>query len=81
MAGEAAYIDDMPELAGTLHCALGLSPVAHGKLLALDLEAVRAMPGVVAVLTAADIPGVIVFCRVDASMIERSMICIVTCSF
>ena len=58
VAGEAAYIDDMPELAGTLHCALGLSPIAHGKLLALDVEAVRAMPGVVAVLTAADIPGV-----------------------
>ncbi len=58
VAGEAAYIDDMPELAGTLHCALGLSPVAHGKLLAMDLDAVRAMPGVVAVLTAADIPGV-----------------------
>ena len=57
VAGEAAYIDDMPELAGTLHCALGLSPVAHGRLLALDLDAVRAMPDVVAVLTAADIPG------------------------
>ena len=58
VAGEATYIDDMPELAGTLHCALGLSPIAHGKLLALDVDAVRAMPGVVAVLTAADIPGV-----------------------
>ncbi|RZI95981.1 MAG: hypothetical protein EOP78_05365, partial [Variovorax sp.] len=26
VAGEATYIDDIPELAGTLHCALGLSP-------------------------------------------------------
>ena len=58
VAGEATYIDDMPELAGTLHCALGLSPIAHGRLLALDIDAVRAMPGVVEVLTAADIPGV-----------------------
>jgi xanthine dehydrogenase large subunit len=58
VAGEAAYIDDMPELAGSLHCALGLSPVAHGRLLSLDLDALRAQPGVVAVLTAADIPGV-----------------------
>ncbi|MBT9527702.1 MAG: molybdopterin-dependent oxidoreductase, partial [Rhizobacter sp.] len=57
VAGEAAYIDDLPELAGTLHAALGLSPVAHGRLLAIDADAVRAMPGVVAVLTAADIPG------------------------
>ena len=57
VAGEATYIDDLPELAGTLHCALGLSPVANGRLLAVDLVALRQMPGVVAVLTAADIPG------------------------
>jgi xanthine dehydrogenase large subunit len=57
VAGEAAYIDDLPELAGTLHAALGLSPVAHGRLLAIDLATLRAQPGVVAVLTAADIPG------------------------
>lgn len=58
VAGEAAYIDDLPELEGTLHCALGLSPVANGRLTALALESVRAMPGVVDVITAADIPGV-----------------------
>ncbi|HET7793567.1 MAG TPA: xanthine dehydrogenase molybdopterin binding subunit [Rhizobacter sp.] len=57
VAGEAAYIDDLPELAGTLHVALGLSPIAHGRLLAIDLDALRAQPGVVDVLTAADIPG------------------------
>jgi len=57
VAGEATYIDDIPELAGTLHCALGLSPVANGRLKGLRLDSVRAMPGVVAVLTAADIPG------------------------
>lgn len=57
VAGEAAYIDDLPELAGTLHAALGLSPVAHGTLKAIDLDTLRAMPGVVDVLTAADMPG------------------------
>jgi xanthine dehydrogenase large subunit len=57
VAGEAAYIDDLPELAGTLHCALGLSPVAHGKLTGMSLDRIRALPGVVAVLSAADIPG------------------------
>jgi xanthine dehydrogenase large subunit len=57
VAGEAAYIDDLPELTGTLHCALGLSPVANGRLKGMRLDAIRAMPGVVAVLTAADIPG------------------------
>ncbi|MDE2146655.1 MAG: xanthine dehydrogenase molybdopterin binding subunit, partial [Burkholderiales bacterium] len=58
VAGAAPYTDDLPELAGTLHAALGLSPLAHGVIEGLDLDRVRAMPGVVAVLTAADIPGV-----------------------
>jgi len=57
VAGEATYIDDIPELAGTLHCALGLSPAANGRVTALSLDAIRAMPGVVTVLTADDIPG------------------------
>ncbi|HZT54773.1 MAG TPA: xanthine dehydrogenase molybdopterin binding subunit, partial [Burkholderiaceae bacterium] len=57
VAGEATYIDDIPEIKGTLHCALGLAPVANGRLTALALAPIRALPGVVAVLTAADIPG------------------------
>jgi len=55
--GSAPYIDDLPELAGTLHAALGLSPIAHGRVVSMSLDAVRAMPGVVVVLTAEDIPG------------------------
>lgn len=55
--GQATYIDDLPEPTGTLHAAPGLSPLAHGRLLGVDLERLRALPGVVAVLTAADIPG------------------------
>ena len=57
VAGAAPYIDDLPELAGTLHAALGLSPVAHGRITAMQLDRIRALPGVVAVLSAADIPG------------------------
>ncbi|MFL6627833.1 MAG: xanthine dehydrogenase molybdopterin binding subunit, partial [Vitreoscilla sp.] len=57
VAGEATYIDDMPELAGTLHAALGLSPVAHGRIKAFDIDSIRALPGVVDVIVAADIPG------------------------
>ncbi|MDH4059447.1 MAG: molybdopterin-dependent oxidoreductase, partial [Aquincola sp.] len=57
VAGEATYTDDIRELEGTLHCALGLSPVAHGRLVAIDVERLRAEPGIVAVFTAADIPG------------------------
>ena len=57
VAGEAVYVDDIPELDGTLHAALGLSNKAHAVVKSIDLTAVREMPGVVAVLTAADIPG------------------------
>ncbi len=57
VAGEASYVDDLPELAGTLHAALGLSHVAHGRITGLALAQLRALPGVVAVLTAQDIPG------------------------
>jgi xanthine dehydrogenase large subunit len=52
VSGEATYIDDIPELTGTLHCALGLSPVAHGRLTGMSLDLIRAMPGVVDVLAA-----------------------------
>jgi xanthine dehydrogenase large subunit len=58
VAGRATYIDDIVELQGTLHAALGLSPVAHGRLKGMRLEALRALPGVVAIYTAADFPGV-----------------------
>jgi len=57
VSGEATYCDDIAELHGTLHAALGLSPIAHGRLLGIDLDLLRAQPGVVAVLTAADIPA------------------------
>ena len=57
VTGAAVYIDDMAEPAGTLHAYLGLSTVAHATIAAIDLAAVRAAPGVVDVLTAADIPG------------------------
>ncbi len=57
VAGEATYIDDIPELTGTLHAALGLAPVAAGTLTGMALDRIRALPGVVAVLSAADIPG------------------------
>ncbi|MDZ7592346.1 MAG: xanthine dehydrogenase molybdopterin binding subunit [Rubrivivax sp.] len=57
VAGAAPYTDDLPEVAGTLHAALGLSPLAHGVIEALDLDRLRALPGVVDVFSARDIPG------------------------
>jgi xanthine dehydrogenase large subunit len=55
--GEAVYTDDIPEAQGTLHAALGLSAKAHARILSLNLEPVKAMPGVAAVYTWKDIPG------------------------
>ena len=57
VAGAATYVDDIPEVRGTLHAAPILSTVAHGRLLGVDTTAALAMPGVVNVVLAADIPG------------------------
>jgi len=57
VSGEAIYTDDVREPRGTLHGAFGISQRAHARLKGLDLAPVRGAPGVVAVFTAADIPG------------------------
>lgn len=57
VSGGARYLDDIALPAGTLHAALGLSPVAHGRIRSIALDAVRKSPGVVDVITAADLPG------------------------
>lgn len=56
VTGQARYVDDIPVPAGTLHLCFGLSAVAAGRITSMDLSAVRAAPGVVAVLTAEDLP-------------------------
>jgi len=55
--GQADYTDDIGEVRGTLHAALGLSGKAHARILDIDLSAVKASAGVRAVYTAKDIPG------------------------
>jgi xanthine dehydrogenase large subunit len=57
VSGAARYADDIALPPGTLHLAFGLSERARARLVAIDLAAVRAAPGVVAVLTAEDLPG------------------------
>jgi xanthine dehydrogenase large subunit len=57
VAGAVHYIDDLPELRGTLHAAPILSTQAHGRLLGVDARAALAMPGVVDVILSHDIPG------------------------
>ncbi|MHA6830794.1 xanthine dehydrogenase molybdopterin binding subunit [Ralstonia pseudosolanacearum] len=57
VAGTATYTDDIPELAGTLHAALGMSTQPHARIVTMDLARVKQAPGVIAVFTATDIPG------------------------
>jgi len=57
VTGRSQYVDDVPAPAGMLHGAVFGSPSAHGTVHALDVDAARQTPGVVAVYTYSDIPG------------------------
>ncbi|WP_341911003.1 xanthine dehydrogenase molybdopterin binding subunit [Polaromonas sp. YR568] len=57
VAGAATYVDDIPEVRGTLYAAPILSTVAHGRLRGVDAAAAMAMPGVRGVVLAGDVPG------------------------
>ena len=56
VSGSARYVDDIPTPQGTLHLAFGLSSCAAGQIKSVDLDAVRACPGVHLVLAAKDLP-------------------------
>src|SRR5205807_6880954 len=55
--GEAAYLVDLPPLRGELTVDFVGSPVAHGRIKSIDVAAAKAAEGIVAVFTAADVPG------------------------
>lgn len=54
LRGKGQYVDDLT-LPDLLHAAVLRSQVAHGRIEAIRCEEARALPGVVAVLTAADL--------------------------
>ncbi len=54
LTGGGRYVDDV-KLPGMLHAAFVRSPLAHARVLAVDAAAARALPGVVAVFTGADL--------------------------
>lgn len=56
VTGRGRYVDDI-QPAGVLHVVAVRSPVPHGELSSVDVTRARQMPGVVAVMTAADVPG------------------------
>ena len=55
--GAAPFVDDLPEIKGTLYAAPVCAPVAHGLLRSVDGQAALALPGVVGLVLADDIPG------------------------
>jgi xanthine dehydrogenase large subunit len=57
VAGLSPFIDDVPPRSDELFLETFGSPVAHGRLRAVHLEAARTVPGVVALFTARDVPG------------------------
>jgi xanthine dehydrogenase large subunit len=57
VTGQAIYIDDMPEWPNELHVATGKSTEAHADIVSINLDKVRAYPGVVDVIVQSDIPG------------------------
>src|ERR1700740_3782920 len=59
LTGAGQYVDDI-KLPGMLHAAFVRSPLAHARVLAVDVSAARALPGVVAVFTGADLEAVTV---------------------
>ncbi len=56
--GRGQFTDDLPSPPRTVHVAFLRSPYAHARILGIDLDAARALPGVVLVATGADIATV-----------------------
>lgn len=57
VSGESIYIDDLPHSSDELIVDYFYSPVAHGKIISLDLDEARKVEDVVGVYTHKDIPG------------------------
>ena len=55
VSGKANYVDDIPEVEGTLYAGLGLAEIANGKIINMDLSAVWQAEGVVSVLTGTEL--------------------------
>jgi aerobic carbon-monoxide dehydrogenase large subunit len=54
LTGRGQFVDDI-SLPGMLHCTFVRSPIARGKIISIDSEAARQLPGVHAIYTAQDI--------------------------
>jgi aerobic carbon-monoxide dehydrogenase large subunit len=57
VVGRGSYVDNLrpPEIADAVHVTFVRSPVAHARIRSVDIDEARRAPGVVAVLTGADV--------------------------
>ncbi len=55
--GESLFVDDMTMQEGTLHAVVIDASIGHGELKVLDISKALALPGVVQIFTASDVPG------------------------
>ncbi|MBV8496182.1 MAG: xanthine dehydrogenase family protein molybdopterin-binding subunit, partial [Gammaproteobacteria bacterium] len=55
LTGRGRYIDDLGVKPGTLHAAILRSSHAHADIVSIDTTAARESPGVIAVITGADL--------------------------
>ncbi len=56
ITGQATYVDDI-KLLGMLHMAVLRSPYGHARIVSINTQAARELPGVTAVYTAEDLRG------------------------
>ena len=57
VTGASQFIDDMPPLHGELIVDVVGSPVAHGRVVSIDISIAEKIPGVFRIFTARDVPG------------------------
>jgi len=57
VSGRTKYLDDIPELQGTLYARVFYSSVAHGEITKLDFSKALLSPGVERIISYKDVPG------------------------
>lgn len=55
--GKSIYLDDIPEISGTLYCLPFYAEIAHGRIKDVNIQAAKQLSGISAIFLAEDIPG------------------------
>ena len=66
VTGQGTFVDDM-QPPGLLHAAILHSPLAHARILSIDVSKARELPGVAVVVTADDLADTALYSPVDAT--------------